>query len=153
MKLNVQTKETREWWEEECYPSEPLFVPTPGATDEDDGTIRRAGGQSQWCFMFYCRISWWVMLLLRAAGVLLSVVVKPGTEKAAFLLVLDAKTLSELARAEVRVNIPVTLHGMFNPWPQPGTNFNAKQIFPQISNSGEFHVSCDIKMQKTVIQS
>lgn len=55
------------------------------------------------------------MLLLRAAGVLLSVVVKPGTEKAAFLLVLDAKTLSELARAEVQVNIPVTLHGMFNP--------------------------------------
>lgn len=39
MKLNVQTKETQEWWEEECYPSEPLFVATPGATDEDDGTI------------------------------------------------------------------------------------------------------------------
>lgn len=46
---------------------------------------------------------------------LLSVVVKPGAERPAFLLVLDAKTLSELARAEVRVNIPVTLHGMFKP--------------------------------------
>lgn len=52
---------------------------------------------------------------LLAAGVLLSVVVKPGAERPGFLLVLDAKTLTELARAEVSVNIPVTLHGMFNP--------------------------------------
>ena len=37
VKLNVQTKETWVWQEEECYPSEPLFVPTPGATEEDDG--------------------------------------------------------------------------------------------------------------------
>lgn len=51
MKLNVQTKETREWWEEECYPSEPLFVPTPGATDEDDGTIRRAFHVLLWNFL------------------------------------------------------------------------------------------------------
>lgn len=27
------------WQEEECYPSEPVFVPTPGATGEDDGRI------------------------------------------------------------------------------------------------------------------
>ncbi|XP_077390145.1 retinal Mueller cells isomerohydrolase-like isoform X3 [Festucalex cinctus] len=39
VKLNVQTKETRVWEEEECYPSEPLFVPTPGATREDDGVL------------------------------------------------------------------------------------------------------------------
>lgn len=39
MKLNVQTKETQVWQEEDCYPSEPLFVPTPGATEEDDGRI------------------------------------------------------------------------------------------------------------------
>lgn len=38
VKLNVQTGETRLWLEEDCYPSEPLFVPTPGATEEDDGT-------------------------------------------------------------------------------------------------------------------
>lgn len=37
VKLNVQTKETWVWQEDECYPSEPLFVPTPGATEEDDG--------------------------------------------------------------------------------------------------------------------
>uniref|UniRef100_A0AAQ5YN65 Retinoid isomerohydrolase RPE65 n=1 Tax=Amphiprion ocellaris TaxID=80972 RepID=A0AAQ5YN65_AMPOC len=40
VKLNVQTKETWVWQEEDCYPSEPLFVPTPGATEEDDGRTR-----------------------------------------------------------------------------------------------------------------
>ncbi|XP_027146349.1 retinal Mueller cells isomerohydrolase [Larimichthys crocea] len=39
VKLNVQTKETWVWQEEECYPSEPVFVPTPGATEEDDGVL------------------------------------------------------------------------------------------------------------------
>ncbi|XP_068175275.1 retinal Mueller cells isomerohydrolase-like [Antennarius striatus] len=84
VKLNVQTKETQVWQEEESYPSEPLFIPTPGATEEDD-------------------------------GVLLSVVVKPGAERPSFLLVLDAATLEEVARAEVNVIIPVTLHGTYKP--------------------------------------
>ncbi|XP_078114526.1 retinal Mueller cells isomerohydrolase-like isoform X1 [Sander vitreus] len=84
VKLNVQTKQTWVWQEEECYPSEPLFVPTPGATEEDD-------------------------------GVLLSIVVKPGAERPGFLLVLDAMTLTELARAEVNTIIPVTLHGTYKP--------------------------------------
>lgn len=84
VKLNVQTKETLMWQEEDCYPSEPLFVPTPGATEEDD-------------------------------GVLLSIVVKPGAERPGFLLVLDAVKLTELARAEVNIIIPVTLHGLYKP--------------------------------------
>lgn len=49
------------------------------------------------------------------AGVLLSVVVKPGAERPGFLLVLDAMKLTELARAEVSTIIPVTLHGMYKP--------------------------------------
>uniref|UniRef100_A0A3Q2QHK0 Retinoid isomerohydrolase RPE65 b n=1 Tax=Fundulus heteroclitus TaxID=8078 RepID=A0A3Q2QHK0_FUNHE len=88
VKLNVQTKETWVWQEEDCYPSEPLFVPTPGATEEDE-------------------------------GVLLSIVVKPGSERPGFLLVLDAMKLTELARAEVNTIIPVTLHGMYKPPPPP----------------------------------
>ncbi|XP_062250758.1 retinal Mueller cells isomerohydrolase-like [Platichthys flesus] len=86
IKLNVQTKETWLWQEEDCYPSEPLFVQTPGATQEDD-------------------------------GVLLSIVVKPGAERPGLLLVLDAMNLTELARAEVDIMIPVTLHGMYRPGP------------------------------------
>uniref|UniRef100_H0VPN1 Retinoid isomerohydrolase n=1 Tax=Cavia porcellus TaxID=10141 RepID=H0VPN1_CAVPO len=46
--------------------------------------------------------------------VVLSVVVSPGPgQKPASLLILNAKDLSEVARAEVEVNIPVTFHGLF----------------------------------------
>lgn len=55
------------------------------------------------------------------AGVLLSIVVKPGAEKPGFLLLLDATTLTELARAEVETIIPVTLHGMYHD-PKPDTS-------------------------------
>lgn len=47
-------------------------------------------------------------------GVVLSVVVSPGAgQKPAYLLILNAKDLSEVARAEVEINIPVTFHGLF----------------------------------------
>ncbi|XP_026098686.1 retinal Mueller cells isomerohydrolase isoform X2 [Carassius auratus] len=84
-KLNVKSKETWIWQEPDAYPSEPLFVQSPEATDEDD-------------------------------GVLLSIVVKPGvTQRPAFLLILNATDLTEIARAEVDVMIPVTLHGLYKP--------------------------------------
>uniref|UniRef100_A0A671PDM1 Retinal Mueller cells isomerohydrolase n=1 Tax=Sinocyclocheilus anshuiensis TaxID=1608454 RepID=A0A671PDM1_9TELE len=84
-KLNVKSKETWIWQEPDAYPSEPLFVQSPDAKDEDD-------------------------------GVLLSIVVKPGvTQRPAFLLILNATDLTEIARAEVDVMIPVTLHGMYKP--------------------------------------
>jgi len=44
----------------------------------------------------------------------LSIVISPGAgPKPAFLLILNAKDMSEVARAEVEVNIPVTFHGLF----------------------------------------
>lgn len=52
---------------------------------------------------------------LCVAGVLLSIVVKPGAERPSFLLVLDAMKLTELARAEVSTIIPVTFHGTYKP--------------------------------------
>ena len=63
------------------YPGEPVFVPAPGATAEDD-------------------------------GVLLSVILDPerGTSS---LLVLDAATLAERARAEVPHHIPHGFHGQY----------------------------------------
>uniref|UniRef100_A0AAV2KRC8 Uncharacterized protein n=1 Tax=Knipowitschia caucasica TaxID=637954 RepID=A0AAV2KRC8_KNICA len=84
MKLNVQTKQTWVWQEEDCYPSEPVFVASPEATEEDD-------------------------------GLLLSIVVKPGADRPGALLILNATDLTEVARAEVDVIIPVTLHGMYKP--------------------------------------
>ncbi|XP_072130787.1 retinoid isomerohydrolase-like isoform X1 [Mobula birostris] len=84
-KLNVKTKEHWMWQEPNTYPSEPIFVPHPDALDEDD-------------------------------GVLLTSVISPGSgQNPAFLLILDAKNLSEIARAEVEINIPVTFHGMYKP--------------------------------------
>lgn len=38
----------------------------------------------------------------------------PGAgQKPAYLLILNAKDFSEVARAEVETNIPVTFHGVF----------------------------------------
>uniref|UniRef100_A0A6Q2WY49 Beta-carotene oxygenase 1, like n=1 Tax=Esox lucius TaxID=8010 RepID=A0A6Q2WY49_ESOLU len=38
-KVDILTKKHIEWTEEECYPSEPVFVASPGAMEEDDGVI------------------------------------------------------------------------------------------------------------------
>lgn len=57
---------------------------------------------------------------LCVAGILLSIVVKPGAERPGFLLLLDAATLTEVARAEVDTVFPVTLHGMYCD-PKPDT--------------------------------
>lgn len=111
VKLNVQTKETWVWQEEDCYPSEPLFVPTPGATEEDDGRTHTDTHTHSQTFKQHALTS----LCLAVAGVLLSIVVKPGAERPGFLLLLDARNLTELARAEVNTIIPVTLHGMYKP--------------------------------------
>jgi carotenoid cleavage dioxygenase-like enzyme len=46
------------------------------------------------------------------AGVLLSIVLD-GERGSSFLLVLDARDLSELARAEVPHHIPFGFHGQF----------------------------------------
>lgn len=37
LKYDILTKSSLTWSEEHCWPVEPLFVPKPGAKDEDDG--------------------------------------------------------------------------------------------------------------------
>jgi beta,beta-carotene 9',10'-dioxygenase len=69
-------QEPRWWFEDGCYPGEPVFV---GRGEPDD-------------------------------GVLLSVVLD-GRRALSFLLVLDATTLDEVARAEVPHAIPFHFHG------------------------------------------
>ncbi|KAK3825053.1 MAG: carotenoid oxygenase [Benniella sp.] len=73
------------WIEDQCTPSEPVFVPTPGATEEDD-------------------------------GVLLSIVLD-GRRRTGFLLILNAQTLEEIARADMPEGkvAPHNFHGMFIP--------------------------------------
>lgn len=36
-KIDVTTREHIEWKQESCFPSEPVFVASPGAVEEDDG--------------------------------------------------------------------------------------------------------------------
>ncbi|KAJ0012258.1 hypothetical protein NQD34_013233 [Periophthalmus magnuspinnatus] len=48
-------------------------------------------------------------------GILLTIVVNPGAQRPGYLLILNAKDLSEIARAEVECTFPVTFHGMYKP--------------------------------------
>ncbi|XP_068097058.1 carotenoid-cleaving dioxygenase, mitochondrial-like [Hyperolius riggenbachi] len=84
IKMDVVTKEIKIWQEDGLYPSEPVFVPSPGSQEEDDGVI-------------------------------LSVTVSPRQDKMTSLLILDAKTFTEIARAEVPVHMPYGFHGVFLP--------------------------------------
>jgi carotenoid cleavage dioxygenase-like enzyme len=84
----VETGQTQTWWEEHCFPGEPVFVPAPGRTREGE-------------------------------GVLLSVVLD-ALRGRSFLLVLDAQTLEEVARAECPHLIPFGLHGSYLPQAHPG---------------------------------
>lgn len=48
-------------------------------------------------------------------GIILSSIVTSDPRKAPFLLILDAKTFTEVARATVDVELHLDLHGMFVP--------------------------------------
>lgn len=64
-------------------PGEPIFIPRPGAEDEDDGVI-------------------------------LSVILD-GSAQRSYMLCLDAKTMTEMGRAEADFPIAVGLHGLHAP--------------------------------------
>jgi carotenoid cleavage dioxygenase-like enzyme len=82
VKLDVHDRTSDAWFEPGCYPGEPVFVPSPGGTSEDDGVV-------------------------------LSVVLD-STTGTSFLLVLDAGSWRELARACVPHAIPFGFHGQFS---------------------------------------
>jgi len=81
VKVDVRAKTARTWYEDGCYPGEPVFVAAPDATGEDEGVV-------------------------------LSVVLD-GKQGHSFLLVLDAASFTELARAEVPHHIPFGFHGIY----------------------------------------
>ncbi|KAJ3580598.1 hypothetical protein NHX12_034348 [Muraenolepis orangiensis] len=83
-KVDIESGTHLEWQEDDCFPSEPVFVASPDAVAEDDGVI-------------------------------LSSVVSPNPNVSPFLLVLDARTMKELARASIDASVHVDLHGVFIP--------------------------------------
>ncbi|EJD46942.1 hypothetical protein AURDEDRAFT_144567 [Auricularia subglabra TFB-10046 SS5] len=69
------------WSAPDTTPSEPIFVPRPGSTDEDDGVV-------------------------------LSVVLDIANTRS-MLIILDARDMTEVARAVMTHPFPVGLHGVF----------------------------------------
>ncbi|XP_075148253.1 neither inactivation nor afterpotential B isoform X2 [Haematobia irritans] len=85
IKVDVHNKTCLKWCEENCYPSEPIFVPSPNAVEEDDGVI------------------------------LASMIWGGLNENKVGLLVLCAKTMNELGRCVFHTNgpVPKCLHGWY----------------------------------------
>ncbi|KAI7814110.1 beta,beta-carotene 15,15'-dioxygenase [Triplophysa rosa] len=81
-KVDIVTRKHIEWVDEDGYPSEPVFVASPNAVEEDDGVI-------------------------------LSSVISLNPQKPPFLLVLDAKSFTEIARASINASVHMDLHGLF----------------------------------------
>lgn len=84
IKLDVESKELVASWDEPCSsPSEPIFVPRPDASDdqEDDGVV-------------------------------LSIILDQQAKRS-FVLVLDGITFKELGRAYLPIHIPLSFHGNF----------------------------------------
>ncbi|XP_053683586.1 carotenoid isomerooxygenase [Sabethes cyaneus] len=87
IKVDVVNKRKLTWCEENVYPSEPIFVPSPNPQTEDDGVVLAA--------MVWGR----------------------EEENRVGLLVLDAKSFTEIARGEFMTPgpVPKCLHGWFRP--------------------------------------
>lgn len=81
VKIDTETGDVKTWSQDGCFPGEPVFVPAPGDSAEDE-------------------------------GVLLSVVLE-AERAASSLVLLDARSLDELARAEVPHHIPHSFHGQY----------------------------------------
>uniref|UniRef100_A0A1I8QDQ2 Carotenoid isomerooxygenase n=1 Tax=Stomoxys calcitrans TaxID=35570 RepID=A0A1I8QDQ2_STOCA len=85
IKVDVINKTCLTWCEENCFPSEPIFVPSPNAIEEDDGVV------------------------------LASMIWGGLNENKVGLLVLCAKTMNELGRCMFHTNgpVPKCLHGWY----------------------------------------
>ena len=81
IKADVHSHVSLSWFQDGCFPGEPIFVPAPDAATEDDGVV--------------------LCLVLDT------------TVRSSFLLVLNARDLSEIARAHLDTAIPYGLHGQF----------------------------------------
>ncbi|XP_062557482.1 carotenoid isomerooxygenase isoform X2 [Armigeres subalbatus] len=90
IKVDVTNKSRLTWCEENVYPSEPIFVPSSNPQSEDDGVVLAA--------MVWGR----------------------EEENRVGLLILDAKTFTEIARSEFTTPgpVPKCLHGWFQSSPK-----------------------------------
>lgn len=107
--MDTITRTHLEWTEEDCYPSEPKFVASPAAVDEDDGKHLEYNANT------HDKAKVVEQQVFSSSGVILSSVISVNPEKSPFMLVLDAKSFKEIARASVNVTVHLDLHGIFIP--------------------------------------
>lgn len=84
VKIDTETKEKIYWSEDNCWPSEPVFIPRPNGESEDDGVV-------------------------------LVSVINSNPGQSSFILILDGRTLKEVARAFVEKALHKDMHGFFIP--------------------------------------
>ncbi|MGW6056804.1 carotenoid oxygenase family protein [Streptomyces sp. NPDC055189] len=95
VKLDVTSGATQIWSEADRYPGEPVFVPAPASERTKESETAETAEYTE------------------DAGVVLSLVLDTAA-RTSFLLVLDARTFHEVARAEVPHAIPFDFHGVFS---------------------------------------
>ncbi|KAF5292373.1 hypothetical protein FQA39_LY03407 [Lamprigera yunnana] len=85
-KVDTETKTAKIWYEENCYANEPIFVPSPNSKDEDDGVI-------------LTNVIWGLEDTNRTG-----------------LVVLDAKTFTEIGRVVFQIPSPIAIsfHGWYS---------------------------------------
>uniref|UniRef100_A0AAQ6A0W5 Beta-carotene oxygenase 1 n=1 Tax=Amphiprion ocellaris TaxID=80972 RepID=A0AAQ6A0W5_AMPOC len=101
-KFDTETKNMVYWSEENCLPSEAVFIPRPNGESEDDGVV-------------------------------LVAVVNRNPGQSSFMLILDAKTFKEVARANVNGELHKDVHGVFIPH-----EMNVSQVTPVTESSSHY---------------
>uniref|UniRef100_A0AAQ5YSI2 Beta-carotene oxygenase 1 n=1 Tax=Amphiprion ocellaris TaxID=80972 RepID=A0AAQ5YSI2_AMPOC len=108
-KFDTETKNMVYWSEENCLPSEAVFIPRPNGESEDDGVV-------------------------------LVAVVNRNPGQSSFMLILDAKTFKEVARANVNGELHKDVHGVFIPH-----EMNVSQVTPVTESSSHYTYSIQTK--------
>lgn len=119
-KFDTESKEMVFWTEENCWPSEPVFVPRPNGESEDDGKDAVQPHHSTITCDETVFLLWWKLIILfffliPLTGVVLSSVINTNPGQSCYLLVLDGKTFKEVGRAYVGAKLQKDMHGYFIP--------------------------------------
>ena len=85
VKVDLSSGDTQYWYEENCFPGEPVFVPSPRSQSDKDGVL---------------------------LSILLTV---SGAESSSDLLFLNAANMTEIARVRLPESILPGFHGFFDP--------------------------------------
>jgi carotenoid cleavage dioxygenase-like enzyme len=84
VKINLEKRSVLKWSEPEQYPSEPIFVEKKSIS----------------------------LAMTEDSGYILSIVLD-AISYTSYLLILDARTMTTIAKARIPISIPLTCHGFY----------------------------------------